>query len=320
MRRRSRAESIDALSAQLEAGLRSLRASLQSLDLRAKVRRLADLSGTLSELGVASLADHGVSQAGARERILAYFLMHVGVPIDSDELLIVGGIQEFARRVRELRVESGYRIVTGASPDPESGVDLRPDQYMLISRCPDAGAADRWRTANEIRRLEIGTRDKILKLFEVSLGEVLTTEQLAYVAGGRRDFGRRTRELRTELGYPIATQLTGRPDLSRGEYVLQSLDRIDAEHDRNIPFEVQSSVYRRDQNKCRSCGWTREAWVSDSPRFLELHHVLAHADGGGNSANNLVVLCSRCHDEVHAERLVAVQATAGIQFVPRASL
>jgi predicted HNH restriction endonuclease len=37
--------------------------------------------------------------------------------------------------------------------------------------------------------------------------------------------------------------------------------------------------------------------------MLELHHLEEHAEGGPNVKENLVCLCSRCHDDVHAGRI-----------------
>lgn len=87
-----------------------------------------------------------------------------------------------------------------------------------------------------------------------------------------------------------------------GEYVLESKDRIAESHDRRIPFEVQKTVYERDNNTCRFCGWRREKWTRKDPRILELHHIQEHVAGGANVAQNLIVLCSKCHDEIHAGR------------------
>jgi hypothetical protein len=133
------------------------------------------------------------------------------------------------------------------------------------------------------------------------VGEVLTTEELAYVAKAT-EYGRRVRELRTEEGYAIATRFTGRPDLRMGEYVLENAERIAEPHDRKIPFEVQKAVYQRADNTCEMCGWNHTNWTREDPRILELHHVSEHAEGGRNVPENLVVLCSRCHDDIHAGR------------------
>ena len=87
-----------------------------------------------------------------------------------------------------------------------------------------------------------------------------------------------------------------------GEYILESSERIAEPHDRKISFEIQKEVYGRSRSTCELCGWNRERWSRDDPRILELHHISEHAAGGPNTAENLVVLCSKCHDDVHADR------------------
>lgn len=141
----------------------------------------------------------------------------------------------------------------------------------------------------------------MLRYLRENVGQVLTSEELAYVARAS-EFGRRIRELRTEEGYAIATRFTGRPDLGMGEYILEALDRIAQPHDRRVPFAVQRAIYDRAANACEICGWSRERWTRDDPRILELHHLEEHAAGGHNAPENLIVLCSRCHDDVHADR------------------
>jgi hypothetical protein len=223
--------------------------------------------------------------------------------IAGTEIEVVSGISEYGRRVRQLRVEFGYSILTGASPDPESGVDLRPEEYLLTDTNPNEGFAERWAAANRIRRAKgLGSREKILQFMKANVGQVVTTEQLSYVSNDKKEFGRRTRELRTQDGFPIATRFTGRPDLKNGEYVLLSLDRIAEPHDRHISHEVQKVVYARDGNACRLCGWKGASWSQADPRILELHHVQEHHKGGENTAANLVTICSKCHDGIHAGR------------------
>jgi len=172
---------------------------------------------------------------------------------------------------------------------------------MLVSVEPDVKASRRWIIANRIRRSNISAQDRILEFLKENVGQAVTTEELAYVAK-TREFGRRTRELRTQQGWAVATRFTGRPDLSPGQYVLQSLEQIKEPHDRNIPEAVQKLVYARDNNACRLCGWSIDRWRSSDPRILELHHFQEHAEGGSNTEDNLVVLCSSCHDDFHAGR------------------
>ncbi|MDR3308314.1 MAG: HNH endonuclease [Coriobacteriales bacterium] len=72
-----------------------------------------------------------MSDEGARGRLRYYFLNHVGEVLGSDELREVAGISEWARRVRELRNEEGYEILTHNDRS-----DLKPGQYLLIDQKP----------------------------------------------------------------------------------------------------------------------------------------------------------------------------------------
>lgn len=286
----------------LDTGLQEFQIAYTGLTLREKVLRLGEILVSTKALGVAVARASGCDARGARERLRLYFVQHVGIPLEAIELEVVAGISEYGRRVRELRVQDGYKIVTGASSDPDVGLSLKPTQYLLLEGAPDREAARRWHIANRIRREGGGGRERILKYLCENVGQVITSEELHYVSGGALEFGRRTRELRTEQGYAISTCYTGRPDLKQGEYVLESLDRIAPEHDRNIPIEVQRKVYARDENTCRVCRWSRELWTRADPRILELHHLKPHAERGENTLDNLIVVCSRCHDDIHAGR------------------
>jgi len=224
----------------------------------------------------------------------------VGAVVTASELEVVSGISEYGRRIRELRVEDGYKILTGHSNDPGLGIQLGPAEYLLLERNPDVTGARRWYIANRIRKeRKGGSRGRLLRYLLENVGQVVTNEELAYVAKAK-EFGRRIRELRTEEGYAVATRFTGRPDLKMGEYVLENAERVAEPHDRKIPFEIQRAVYERDANRCRNCGWDRDQWRHDDPRILELHHLEGHVEGGPNTEDNLVVLCSKCHDGVHS--------------------
>ncbi len=205
-----------------------------------------------------------------------------------------------------MRREEGYQIASGSSPDPETGIDLSPDEYVLVSAEPDASAARRWHIANRIRRGTGGSKQKILAFLKENVGRVVTTEELAYVAKDKRQYARRTQELRNEDGYAVATRFTGRPELAAGQYILQSIERIAEPHDRHIPETVQKAVYERDRNACKVCGWTTERWSQEDPRILELHHLKHHQHGGENVPRNLIVICSKCHDEVHSGQHVDI--------------
>lgn len=292
------------LIAAVETQLRDFGIAYSELSLREKVLRLVDILQGTRKLNIHVVRESGCDAGNARERIRLYLVQFVGEVIEGTELEVVSGISEYGRRARELRVEGGYHILTGASNDPEGGIILKPTQYLLIRAEPDREAAHRWHVAKRIRNLKgIGAKKRILEYFKENVGHIVTSEELAYVAKAAKEFGRRARELRTEEGYAIATRFTGRPDLRVGEYILETLERIAEPHDRHISKEVQESVYERDANTCRNCGWNRSMWTREDPRFLELHHIEEHRNRGENIEANLLVLCNVCHDDVHAGRL-----------------
>lgn len=74
--------------------------------------------------------------SGARDKLRAYFLEHIGEVLDSDTLREVAGISEWARRVRELRNEEGYQILTHNDRS-----ELKPGQYVLENPKPQPAFA-----------------------------------------------------------------------------------------------------------------------------------------------------------------------------------
>lgn len=69
---------------------------------------------------------------GARALLREHFLSNLGRVMGTEELRDVsGGISEWARRVRELRTEEGYQILTH-----NDRKDLKPGEYLLESAKP----------------------------------------------------------------------------------------------------------------------------------------------------------------------------------------
>lgn len=282
---------------------------LPSGDLRASVLSLVPVVHELRALGCSLIPR--AEATSARPRILAYMRRYPGVKISGDELYVVAGISEWARRVRELRVQEGWRIVSGLTlrDMQEQGeapgfedVALTTDDYLLVYPEQDRDAAHRWHLANSIRREKTAVKDRILKYLLANIGIPVTGEELMYVAKNASEWARRTRELRDENGWSVTTKSSGRPDLPVGVYVLESA-RQAPEHDRRIPELVRRAVLVRDHHACRNCTWDRAKWTPDDPRHLELHHLKHHKKGGDNTEDNLVTLCNVCHDGVHAGRI-----------------
>lgn len=56
------------------------------------------------------------------------------------------------------------------------------------------------------------------------------------------------------------------------------------------------NAYLKDNNICECEKCKKDRSISS----LHVHHIMALADGGTNDYNNLIVLCTRCHDEWHS--------------------
>lgn len=323
MARRSKRGDPEELRSSLIELLTAFDKKLQHEDLREQVRALVPVFHTLRDLG-SSLIPEDIS--AGRERMLAYLKRYPQTRIGGDELMVVSGIDDWARRVRELRSQLGWQILTGvgvrqmiAVEGIEKGMEdltsMRPDEYYLVSTEPDRDAAYRWNVANGIRRKKGAVRDKLLEFLLMNVGKPVSGEELRYVANDKTEWARRVRELRTEFGWQVLTRQDGRIDLKLGEYVLES-DRQAPEHDRKIPDEVRRAVLVRDEFRCQNptCSWAKRDALPEDYRVLELHHIDLHCKGGENVRENLLTLCDSCHDAVHAGRLSVSSMIEGKQL------
>ncbi len=254
MPRRTQVADIRELLIHIDKQLDVFSVTYNDLSLQQRVEKLVEIRHSSDDLGVSVLHDTIECEQNARARIEAYLIENVGRVINSDELAVVSGISEYGRRIRELRVELGYHIFTGASSDKFTGLEIKADEYLLTTSVPDTDSARRWHVANRIRKMPGGAKSRILAYFQANVLRVVTTEEIRYVAKSN-EFPRRIRELRTEEGFAIATFYTGRPDLGQGEYILLDANRVMEPHDRRIPVEVQQKIYERDHNTCRHCEW-----------------------------------------------------------------
>lgn len=263
----------ETIGKELEKLIVNFENKLKSNSLRQQVLSLVPCFHELRRLGK-SLIPRDVARS-ARDRILHYFQRYPHIAGDGDELLVVSGIREYARRVREPEVQFGRLIVNGPTAGemteegefPLEHVDLskmKPSDYIGADVVQDRDAAHRWFLTNEIRKENLSVRDKILKYFLKNVGKQISGEELRYVARDKSEWAGRVGELRTEFGWPIVTKNTGRPDPAIGIYVLEA-NRQRPEHDRHIPDAVKRGVLRRDGYKCQTCGWTHDQWNRSDP-------------------------------------------------------
>lgn len=73
-----------------------------------------------------------MAKGSAKARLRQFFLDHMGQTVTSRQLQEAAGVSEWARRVRELRGQEGWPIITH-----NDSADLRPGEYKLAGPPPD---------------------------------------------------------------------------------------------------------------------------------------------------------------------------------------
>jgi hypothetical protein len=152
----------------------------------------------------------------ARSRLRDYFLKNIGKVLTSEELRSVSGnITEWARRVRELRNEEGFRILTHNDRS-----DLEPGQYLLEDPKPLPAFE---RSISKELRAEIFDRNGF------------TCQMCGAVAGEPHpwDIGRKTR---LHIGHVIDKSVGGTDDISN----LRTLCSVCNEGANNITLDRPS--------------------------------------------------------------------------------
>ncbi|MFJ9434704.1 HNH endonuclease [Streptomyces sp. NPDC101490] len=229
-------------------------------------------------------SDHGLKSGKAA--ILAYLRLHVGKPVHAHRLEGVSGIGEWARRVRELRVEEGWPIDSTVS-DPR----LPDDHYRLNSDEPDSKLAEAWKLAKEVRGTDGSGKSRLLQYLKAVSPAVVDKERLAYVSK-IQEWPRRMRELEEE-GWKVVSNIDD-SSLAPGSYYLEDLTQRPPRVRQAI--KQRHAILERDGKRCRDCG--------DAPDkngvVLQVHHILPVHLGGKNDDENLVTLCHNCHAGRHS--------------------
>jgi len=123
-----------------------------------------------------------------------HFLNNIGIKMTSDQLrLVSGNISEWARRVRELRDEEGYQILTHNDLS-----ELKPGEYLLNSTKPEP-AFER-AISKEVRALVLDRNG-------------FTCQQCGAVAGETHPYDT-TRKTRLQMGHVIDKSQGGSDEAS----------------------------------------------------------------------------------------------------------
>jgi hypothetical protein len=115
------------LCKQLKELLSDFERELESDGLSTKVSALIPCFHQLRELGKSMV--RMTSGRSARNGILYYFLKYPKTAINGDEPLVVSGIREYARRIRELKVQFGWSIINGLTAKQMAG-ECKFDQFV----------------------------------------------------------------------------------------------------------------------------------------------------------------------------------------------
>lgn len=153
---------------------------------------------------------------GARAKLRRYFLANIGRILNSRELRAAsGGASEWARRVRELRTEEGYPILTHNDRS-----DLKPGQYLLLEAKP-VPAFERG-ISKEIRAYVLDRNG-------------FTCQMCGAVAGEPHPYDQ-NRKTRLQIGHIVDKSMGGSDDLAN----LKAICSVCNEGARNLTLDRPS--------------------------------------------------------------------------------
>ena len=151
--------------------------------------------------------------------------------------MIVAGIGDYPRRIRELRTKFGWPIISGMAvrdlrADARSDKraeqipgNMAPEEYLLIEDAADPTAVIRWQNAGRIRAKGGQIETALLRYFRQSPGSRVTAEELRYVAGNDGGWPAAVRSLVAD-GWQIAAHNPRANSIPFGIFILESTDRV----------------------------------------------------------------------------------------------
>lgn len=136
-------------------------------------------------------------------------------------------------------------------------------------------------------------RNKVRAFFKKNVGKIVTTKQIAKVAG-ISEYARRIRELRDDEGMKILSH-NDRHDLKPGQYILESLQRA-PRFSHKIDKTTRARILERNGLTCCMCGATAGDVDPYNPgRTIRLHVDHINPDGP-TIDDNLRTVCNNCNE------------------------
>lgn len=78
------------------------------------------------------------------------------------------------------------------------------------------------------------------------------------------------------------------------EYLIDSLKLKPLDDNRQITEEEKITAYSKANQVCEKCGKEFKDF-----KEAEYHHIELYSNGGNSSIENIMVLCKKCHDDIH---------------------
>jgi len=234
--RRSQTGNPEELRLNLIGLLGDLPERLRTGSIGEQVCSLVEVNLQLRALGASIGASLALEDSGSgRARLLAYLRNQVGRIVHTDELMIVAGIGDYPRRIRELRGDYGWPIISGlavrdmradtiTNRKKDTGEQIgkmAAEEYLLIEDACDPDAVRRWASALDIRDRSADIKAAVLTYLRHAVGKRVTAEELRYVSGNRGGWPAAVGALRGE-GWQISAKAFGADELPWGIYVLKS--------------------------------------------------------------------------------------------------
>ncbi|MHB1556447.1 MAG: HNH endonuclease [Isosphaeraceae bacterium] len=212
----------------------------------------------------------------AEEKTLAWLKDWAGLP-DSE-------LTEYHARMRVVKQLAAYR--QGNLPVVETRAIL------------EGGETCHWHGSCT---LEYETRTRLNQV----RGNLIVTSRNVYFASQVKPVSFKPSRILDIIRYTNGLEIKVNARQGSGRYIVDEAEELEAilagvvrkhkyllsesyssERTRKIPDQVKREVWDRDGGRCVTCG---------NSDYLEFDHVIPHARGGSNSANNVQILCRRCN-------------------------